>query len=221
MIDEMYLRNFLHLTFFLLSFLIGVSIVRVAFSDRPLNEVEAPLVSETSTPHSEETPTKHNELTSKICDQQAHDILLPLIVQRWLSGGDVKEVAYCLQPALIDLNEDGTDELAVSYLCSVTGNCSMKIYQQTEEAYREIFSERQMVNYFDKRGEKHAGFRDLQTRSHGSCCDGDQVVYRFNGRAYQPISCSQYSYWHLTHTGQEEGDPLITNRSCRKALDPR
>lgn len=217
----MYVRNFLHLTFFLLSFLIGVSIVRVAVSDEPLTRVQAPLVNDTSSAHSEETPTKHNEITSKICDQKNHDILLPLMVQQWLSGGDIDEVAFCLNPELIDLNEDGIDELAVSYLCSATGNCSLTIYQRTGEAYKEIFSDRQMVSYFDKRGEKHAGFRDLQTRSHGSCCDGDQVVYRFNGRVYQPISCSEYSYWHLTQTGQKEGDPVITKRSCHETLDPR
>lgn len=201
------------------TFFSGISIVELLQT-----ETEAPddkiatNVKTVDLPSAENSDADGEKGTASLCVQE-DPRLLKMLVATWLSGSDVENVAYCLRPSFVDLDEDGRNELAVKYFCSGTGNCSMKIYKQDGDTAREIFSDRQAVSYYDKVGGSNKGYRDLQTRSHGSCCDGDQVVYRYNGRRYQPLSCAEYSYWYLMQAGQKEGPAIITKRSCQKVLD--
>ena len=227
-------HRLLYLPFAFLSFLVGLTAVQLARVDAPGNQPERLVVVDTYIPPIEQTPSTSYEFPKDNCGDWTDNVPLRPIIGKWLRNEKIKDVAYCSKtaieatafnpsnvlPELIDLNDDGIDELALRYLCSPTGNCSMNVYQRIGKSYRQIFADRQMVNYFDKLGRKHAGFRDLQTRSHGSCCDGDQVTYQFNGRAYKPISCAEYSYWNQESSGEIEKKPVIIPHSCKKVLDP-
>lgn len=227
-------HRLLYLPFALLSFLVGLVAVQLARVDAPENQPEPLAVVQIPSPSVEQTPSKPYEFPKDNCGGWTENVPLRPIIGKWLRNEKIMDVPYCSKsaieatafnptnvlPELIDLNDDGTDELAIRYLCSPTGNCSMNIYQRFGKSYRQIFADRQMVQYFDKLGKKHAGFRDLQMRSHGSCCDGDQVTYRFNGNAYKPISCAEYSYWNQENSGAIEKKPVITPHLCKKALDP-
>lgn len=227
-------HGLLYLPCALLSFLVGLVAVQLASVDAPGNQPEQLAIDEISNSPVEQLPSTPYEFPKDNCGPWTDDVPLRPIIGKWLRNEKIKDVAYCSRtaieatgfnpsivlPELIDLNDDGIDELAIRYLCSATGNCSMKIFQRRGKSYRQIFADRQMVNYFEKLGGKHFGFRDLQTRSHGSCCDGDQVSYRFNGRTYKPITCAEYSYWNQKNSGEIEEKPVITQHSCRKKLDP-
>lgn len=227
-------HRLLFLSVALISFLVGLAAVQLARVEAPEIHLEPLPVIETPSPPVEQTLSTPYEFPQDNCGGWTENVPLRPIIGKWLRNEKIKDVAYCSKtaieatgfnpsnvlPELIDLNDDGVNELAIRYLCSPTGNCSMNIYQRMGKSYRQVFSDRQMVNYFDKLGGKHAGFRDLQTRSHGSCCDGDQVTYRFNGRAYKPISCAAYSYWNQETSGEIEKKPVIIPHSCKKVLDP-
>lgn len=232
---KMPLFSFQYLLVFALSILIGVFATPTSNesgSQAPGNadphlEAQAPSIVTTQTPEV--------KLPESSCGPWIDEVSLEPILRRWLRGEEIRSVAYCSQtaveakgfnpsnviPQVVDLNEDGIDELALRYSCSPTGNCSMKIYQRVGSSYRQIFADRQMVQYFDKVGAKHSGFRDIRTRLHGSCCDGDQVVYRFNGKKYAPISCSSYSYINPQDRSSPLDRPIVRNQSCRQALDPK
>lgn len=227
-------RHLLCLFIALLTFGFGIISVRVAYLEAPKANGEQPTPVETPT---QAAPASiFADLPPDNCGEWNVDEDIPLrpLIRKWLRGEQINDVPYCsktaieaarynmsnVHPKLVDLNNDGVDELAIRYLCSPTGNCSMKIYKRAGKSSREIFSDRQMVQYFDKVGGFHAGFSDLQTRSHGSCCDGDQVIYRFNGKNYTPISCAEYSYWDGPNPGQVNEEPVITKRRCSQVLDP-
>lgn len=225
------------ITITLASFLAGVLAVQIT-TVSPVNTVAEfepiALVDPSGTP-AQPPANLPFVLPQDNCGPWSDELFLKPIISRWLRNDEIKEVPYCsstaiearaynstnVLPKLIDVNDDGIDELAVRYGCSPTGNCSMNIYQRVGRSYRRIFADRQSVKYFDKLSTKQAGFRDIQTRSHGSCCDGDQVHYRFTGKTYQPVSCAAYSYWDPTNSGEKEEKPTVTASPCSEALDPR
>ncbi len=231
----MFLRCVLYLHLYFVCFGVGLVSVQMTGVDGQENQNEHLVVADSpnvSVLHSHAA----DEFPNDNCGSSSTDnVPMEPIVGKWLRNEKISDVAYCSEiaieatggfdpmnvlPEFVDLNNDGIDELAVRYMCSPTSNCAMKIFQRTDGSYRQIFADRQMVSYFEKLSGKHAGMLDLQTRSHGSCCDGDQVTYRFNGMNYQPISCAEYSYWDQESLGETTKKPLITKRSCRKALDP-
>jgi hypothetical protein len=215
---------------------LGLGIVAVPTLDEQTPQLVVEIETFVATPSPEARVSSPLSLSEDNCGEWDGDEDIPLrtLVRKWLRGEQIKDVPYCsktaieatgynvsnVHPELIDLNDDGVDELAIRYFCSPTGNCSMKIYQRIGRFSREIFADRQMVNYFEKVGGFHAGFSDFQTRSHGSCCDGDQVVYRFNGKTYEPVSCAEYSYWDGPNPGQVNEKAVITKRRCSQVLDP-
>lgn len=170
-----------------LSFILGIASTTLVKIDAPAQNEEPVAISISHSPE-EFTPELPAD-TFEECGPQADDVDLGPIIRKWLRKEEVVDVRYCenVRPQLVDLNEDGIDELAIRYGCSPTGNCSMDVYERKGRSYRQIFADRQMVSYFDKVGDKHRGFRDLQTRSHGSCCDGDQVVYGSMVRGIEPF----------------------------------
>jgi len=161
------------------------------------------------------------------------NIPLQPILRRWLRGAE-NDVPYCsrtgakatgfsysnVTPHLEDLNGDGKDELALRYMCSPTGNCSMRIYRRNGKFYKLIFADRQSVQWFVKQKKRNKNFSNLRTHMHGSCCDGSFVDYRFNGRRYRPVACGNYSYWKNDGSGGTTEEPVITRKSCKQALDP-
>jgi hypothetical protein len=215
------------------SFLVGLIAVPISYFSFQTDNVELEAESQSSgSPPSEAVPTELKAAEDN-CGPWTDAVVLKPIINRWLRNEEIKEVPYCsgtateataynssnVLPKLIDVNDDGIDELAVRYGCSPTGNCSMNIYQRVRRSYRLIFADRQAVSYFEKLSTNYGGFSDLQTRSHGSCCDGDQVHYRFNGKTYQPVSCAAYSYWDPTDVGEKIAKPAIKQRPCKEALD--
>ena len=230
----MSLRHLIFLSIAVLSFLVGLAGVQVAIVGERRAQPESLAVFETPNPPTEQPPTMPFKFPEDNCDPWTDDsVPLQPLIRKWLRNEKIEEVPHCsktaieataynysnVMPKFIDLDEDGIDEMAVRYMCSGTGNCSMNIYKRTGKSYRQIFADRQMVSHFEKRGGVHASFRDLQTRSRDSCCDGSQVLYRFDGKVYKAISCADYSYWDQIHSGETKEEPLITKRSCRKALD--
>jgi len=168
------------------------------------------------------------------CGIWSDDVPLKPILLKWLRGEKLENVPYCsktaikatafnssnVTPQLIDLNGDGENEIALRYLCSPTGNCAMNIYKRSGKFYKLIFRDRKSVQWFEKRHPSHNGFADLRTYMHGSCCDGDFVVYRFNAREYQPIACGDYSYRDKNRPGETVKKRMITHRPCKQVLDP-
>ena len=231
---KMLIPRFLPLVVAFIAFSIGVVSVQQSNIKKAMEDIE-PTSIEPPSPLVP-PPSYSVDMPADNCSEWDGDEDIPLrpLIQKWLRGEPINDVPYCsktaieatsynfsnVHPQLIDLNDDGVDELAIRYLCSPTGNCSMKIYQRVEKSSREIFSDRQAVSYFEKIDGSHSGFSDLQTRSHGSCCDGGQVLYRFNGRAYKPVSCAEYSYWDGPNTGQVNENPIITKRRCSQGLNP-
>jgi hypothetical protein len=200
-------RRLLYLSYALLSFLVGLAAVQLVSVEAPEKQTEPLVVIARFGSARESTAAAAFEPPDDNCGPWSDDVPLRPIISKWLRNEKIKHVPHCsstlieatafnpsnVHPELIDLNDDGIDELVVRYLCSPTGNCAMNIYQRSGKSYRQIFAERQMVNHFTNLDLKHAGFRNLQTRSHGSCCDGGQVTYRFNGKAYKPVACAEYS----------------------------
>ncbi|HMT06445.1 MAG TPA: hypothetical protein PKA82_00470 [Pyrinomonadaceae bacterium] len=217
-----------------LTFTIGLLCVRLAADDSEQIHRELPVADEpVKVAEKASDPEPFNLPEDNCGDDLSDDIPLRPIIRKWIRKEKIKDTIYCSKtaieasgyngtnvlPQLIDINDDGIDELAVRYGCSGTGNCSMKIFQRFGKSYRQVFADQQSVNYFEKVGERHDGFRDIQTRSHGSCCDGDQVTYRFTGKAYKPISCASYSYWDENVRGNIIDVPRIKKQKCSEVLD--
>lgn len=228
-------RFFFHFVLSVATFslgVIGVSFYSVDSTDRPDQILST--FSPTVEHFKGERSTDDDEAQGS-CGSFDHDeIDLTPILVKWMSVGVQDGEPYCAStgematgayiglqvvvPTLIDLNNDGVDEIALEYHCSPTGNCSMDIFHKYGRSYRQIFRDRQMVSKFELLEKRNKGFAHIQTRSHGSCCSGDQVTYRYDGRKYRPISCAEYSYFATDGTPLE-GSPAITNKSCRTELD--
>lgn len=219
-----------------LTFSVGLLSVWFAPGNYELDKPSIPVADE-PVKVDEKTPGPEPfELPEDNCgDDLSDDIPLEPIIRKWLRNEEIKDTVYCSKtaieasgyngtnvlPQLVDINDDGIDELAVRYGCSGTGNCSMKIFQRLGTSYRLIFDDRHSVSYFEKVGERHSGFRDIQTRSHDSCCDGEQVTYRFAGKAFKPISCASYSVWDENIRGNITDVPRIEKQECSEVLDLR
>lgn len=229
-------HRYLYIVIAVLTFAVGLLGVWVASGETDQIYRESPVADE-SVEVAEKSPTPTLfKLPEDNCGDDLSDYIpLKPIIRKWLRNEEIKDTIYCSKnaveasgyngtnvlPQLIDINDDGIDELAVRYGCSGTGNCSMKIFQRLGTSYRQVFADQQSVNYFEKVGERHNGFRDIQTRSHGSCCDGDQVTYRFTGKAYKPISCASYSYWDEKVRGNTTDVPTIKRQKCSEVLEHR
>lgn len=170
------------------------------------------------------------------CGDLSDEPNLKPVIAAWLRGRLFDDEVYCpeilekaegpalgnwIRPSLVDVNDDGVMELAVKYGCSPTGNCELRIFERRgAKGHRQIFRSRSGVQIFEKVGKARFGYSDLMTRDHGSCCDGEQVVYRFDGRKYRPISCAHYSYWESILAEEAVDEPRIKARACSQVLDP-
>jgi len=175
-----------------------------------------------------QTENKPNESG---CGQWYDDVDYTPMIRAWLSGQSFRNVPYCSHnllpatefdvsketPSLIDVNGDSLDELAIQSQCSSTGNCDMDIFQKRGTHYRSIFSSQHGVQVFGKGKFKSDGYSDLWTRMHGGWSDGDQVVYRFNGKRYSPVACFNYEF-DVLHNGHARETPELTRIPCSRIL---
>lgn len=165
------------------------------------------------------------------CGHWYDDVDYTPMIRAWLSGRKFRNSPHCSEslrpsnefnapnvtPVLIDVNDDSVDELAIQSQCSPTGNCDMDIFQKRGTHYRHIFTSQHGVQVFGKGKFKSNGYSDIWTRMHGSWSDGDQVVYRFNGRHYLPVACFNYEF-DILHNGHARETPELTRIPCSRIL---
>src|SRR6266404_6568153 len=120
-------RRLLYLSFALLSFLVGLAAVQLARVAIPENQPEPLAVVETPSPSVEQMPSTPYEFPKDNCGGWTENIPLRPIIGKWLRNEKIKDVPYCSKtaieatafnptnvlPELIDLNDDGIDELAI------------------------------------------------------------------------------------------------------------
>jgi len=155
------------------------------------------------------------------------------IIKKWILGENLKNVPYCsktgkeakefswinVTPTLTDLNSDGKNELALQSDCSPTGNCNMEIFERTGKGYRNIFRAVHDVQDFSLNKSSNKGYYDIHARMHGGWNDGDMIVYRYNGKKYNPLKCFEYLYEEYKDENGEikvENELTLTPIKCSR-----
>jgi hypothetical protein len=169
----------------------------------------------------------HSQTATKIAepdDQEAAEfLLLKPTIRKWLRGEKVWKRFYELsnegfrfELAELDLNKDGGNELLVRSGCAAVGNCQFWVFRKTAHGYQIILKTLPgSVQTYRPLSHRAKGYFDLETSDHFDAWSGGTVVYRFNGREYKAITCSNYSYSRLKngklYTLKE---PTITPVKC-------
>jgi len=119
-----------------------------------------------------------------------------------------------------DLNHDRTPEIVVhgrgQCLCSPTGNCPLWIYHKTAAGYRRLLRA-DGVQRFELKTSSTSGFRDVETKRHGSAYDSEVRLYRFTGSSYELKECFEVSYSYLDSSGQVHLRKHPKKTPCRYA----
>jgi hypothetical protein len=138
-------------------------------------------------------------------EEAAEFLLLKPTIRKWLRGEKVWKKFYELsnedfrfEPAELDLNKDGTKELLIRSGCAAVGNCQFWVFRKTAHGYQMILKTLPgSVQTYRLLSQKAKGYFDLETSDHFDAWSGGTVVYRFNGREYKAVKCSNYSYSRL------------------------
>ncbi|MFQ5818341.1 MAG: hypothetical protein ACE5H2_10375, partial [Terriglobia bacterium] len=98
--------------------------------------------------------------------------------------------------------------------CSPTGNCPLWIYHKAASGYR-LLLRADDVQTFELKTSSTNGFRDLETRMHGSAYDSEVHLYKFTGSIYEPKECFEVSYSYLDSSGRLHVRKRPKKNPCR------
>lgn len=144
-----------------------------------------------------------------------------------ISGKDKSELSedearwfsyFRFEPTLIDVDGDGSNELAIRNYCAPVGNCQFWIFKKKENGYEIILPVKDnSVQTFKLRRSKTNSLFDLETKSHGDAWSGGLDIYKFDGKEYKLSECYEYNYSYLKDGKLYElKKSRITPRKCDK-----
>ena len=155
------------------------------------------------------------------------------LIRRWLAGenldgqfvdldwGEGTEWAAYNQKqakvALLDVDDDGRQELGFQTACAPVGNCLFHLYRREGNGFTQIGSV-SMVQTFKLRKTKTNGLFDLETRAHGSANSGGIAVYRFDGKEYAISECFGYEY-KMTGKTDRYGQSIVADKPTLTKAD--
>lgn len=123
---------------------------------------------------------------------------------------------------LVDVNDDGTKEIAVQgrwegYFCGMYSGCSFWLFKKDKKDYQSLLSYENVFDY--KLGKKkRSGFRDLILTSNSGHYGIRRYFYQFNGAKYKAKRCYLESFNYYDRNGQlQTSEKLnITFDDCPK-----
>ena len=133
------------------------------------------------------------------------------------AGSDKKlrETAAATNVAFVDLAEDGRNEVVAQGrsedACSPTGNCPFWILRRGRDGYRVIL-DADSTQTFTIQPNQTNGFHDVVLSMHGSAFESQLTLFKFDGSAYEPVSCYSAN-WEIVDrdgTWHELKEPRIT-----------
>ncbi|MDI1240743.1 MAG: hypothetical protein PSX80_02335 [bacterium] len=155
------------------------------------------------------------------------------LIRRWLAGenldgqfvdldwGEGMEWAAYNQKqakvALLDVDDDGRQELGFQTACAPVGNCLFHIYRREGNGFAQIGSA-SMVQTFKLRKTKTNGLFDLETRAHDSAISGGIAVYKFDGKEYVISECFGYEY-KVTGETDRNGQSIVADKPTLTKAD--
>lgn len=189
--------------------------------------VNTPPTAATPQPSAESTPD--NFPSEEQFEQWRKDSFQP-VIDKWLRGEQLprdvdldRKDDYAANSErgasveLLDVNGDGSKELAMQSACATVGNCVFCLFQKTADGYRELLVA-DMVQRFKLRKTRTNKYYDLETTSHGSSTSGGMAIYKFNGAEYKISECFDYEYERTGRMikGQAETSdvPTLTPAQC-------
>jgi hypothetical protein len=100
------------------------------------------------------------------------------------------------RPELIDVNGDGTGELAVLSDCSDAGECRFWIFKKTKKDFEIILGSYQEVGKFKLQKNKTKGYFNIETTGvyQESALSMPMKIYKFDGREYSISDCFDYQF---------------------------
>lgn len=106
------------------------------------------------------------------------------------------------KPYLVDVNSDGTDELAILSNCS-DGNCQFWILKKTKRSFEVILSSYKEVENFKLQKSKTHGYFNIETteKYSGAPTFFQMKIYKFGGNGYFISECFNYEYRYKDKNG--------------------
>lgn len=100
----------------------------------------------------------------------------------------------------LDLNKDGSKELAIQSVCAPVGNCVLEIYEKTGRKYHKILAA-DMVQTIKPLSTRHGKFQDIELGTHDSAVDTYFRTFQYSGTRYKRLRCWLESYSYLDKQG--------------------
>lgn len=228
----------------MLTFLVGV--YSFAYLGWPSYEIPVTtdyVVTANFEPFQDETVSDENDTVIDE-DEMAFEVLQPTI-QKWLRGEKIKNEftdpsnksteeitgrniselnesdkswlwSFRFEPTLIDVNGDGSNELAIRTQCAPVGNCQFWLFKRDDKGYRVLLkSLGGAVQTFKMLHNRTNGFFDLETRDHGDAWSGGIYIFKYDGKKYKISQCSTYTYSNLKDGKLVElKKPIIKSVDC-------
>ena len=117
----------------------------------------------------------------------------------------------------VELNRDGKPELKVHGIGDICGaaNCETWIFRKVGNKYQMLLDAGSIQRIELQKTFSH-GYRDLIASMHGSACDSDLTLYKFDGQKYQRVTCFFRTYRYPDRRGQmrEWKQAKISRREC-------
>ena len=116
----------------------------------------------------------------------------------------LRAAAKNYKPSLIDVNNNGSKELAILSNCSPPEFCELWIFKKTKNDFQVILKTYTVVENFDLRKTKTRGYFDIETiySYPGSKTSLGMNIYKFNGENYEMKECYDYIYLYEDENGE-------------------